>query len=211
MISRQAPQSPSSPFLNTGPTNSSALLTSAALLGLGAAGSEQSLQALFLLITLLPAAFTLALIGLIEAIATGELLALKERQEFDVNQEFFGQGLSQTLSAFFQGFPGSGSFSRSALIEQTGGQTRLANVFFGLVTAAAILTVPQWLDRSPIAPLAGLLLYVGWHLIDFKRIHRVIDTSRMGLSIPSSTAIFPDSGNGHKKQYEGERYGIDPY
>lgn len=142
-----------------------------------------------LILTLLPAALTIALIGLIEAIATGELIALKKRQPFNVNQEFLGQGLSQTVSAFFQGFPGSGSFSRSALIEQTGGQTRLANVFFGVVTALAVLTIPQWLERIPIASLAGLLLYVGWHLIDFKRVRCVVETSKTDTIVMILTVV----------------------
>jgi SulP family sulfate permease len=132
---------------------------------------------------LLPAAFAVATIGLIEAVSIGQTLALKYRRPFNLNQEFFGQGLAQTVTAFFGGFPGSGSFSRSALIEQTGGQTRMANVFFGVFTASSLLLAPKVLEQIPVAALAGLLLFAGFKLIDVRTVRRVWDTDRSDFGV----------------------------
>lgn len=100
---------------------------------------------------LFPAAVSLAVIGLMEAVSIGEHLAIKNRKPLNVNQEFVGQGLSQIATAFFQGFPGSGSFSRSALIEQAGGRTAVANVVFGVVLLAGVLGCPGLLGLIPVA------------------------------------------------------------
>jgi SulP family sulfate permease len=127
---------------------------------------------------MLPGALAVAAIGLIEAVFIGQTLALKHKQQVAFNQEFFGQGLSQIASALFQGFPGSGSFSRSALIENTGGQTRFANVFFGVFTALALLFFAPWLEKIPVAALAGLLLFIGAKFIDLRVMRRVWDTDR---------------------------------
>lgn len=123
-------------------------------------------------------ALAVAVIGLIEAVAIGQTLALRHSQKFEVNQEFFGQGLSQIVSAFFGGLPGSGSFSRSALIEQCGGKTRLANIFFGVLIGACLIFAPGLLEKIPTAALAGLLFYSGFKLVSFQDLRRVYRTDR---------------------------------
>ncbi|MCE9612740.1 MAG: SulP family inorganic anion transporter [Lentisphaerae bacterium] len=126
---------------------------------------------------LLPGALAVAIIGLIEAVSIGQSLALKHREEIDFDQEFIGQGLSHVVAAFLQGIPGSGSFSRSMLLECTGARTRLANVYFAGFTALALLLAPGLLNRIPISALAGMLIYIGIKLVDFRRIWRVVQTS----------------------------------
>ncbi len=138
-------------------------------------------------LTLLPAAAAVAAVGLIEAVSIGQVLAVKHRQHLNFNQEFFGQGLAMMTSAFFQGMPGSGSFSRSALIEESGGKTRFANVFFGIATLLALLLLPGLLGMIPTASLAGLLMFIGIRLIDPVRIRRLWRTSRLDSAVMLST------------------------
>lgn len=126
---------------------------------------------------LLPAAFAISVIGLIEAASIGQTLALRNNQRLDVNQEFVGQGLSHLAGAFLSAIPGSGSFSRSLLIETSGGKTRLANVFFGVATLGAMLAVPHLLEWIPVSALSGLLIYIGIRLVDVPRLRRVLATS----------------------------------
>ncbi len=133
---------------------------------------------LTVLSALWPGALAAALIGLIEAVSIGQTLALKHRQELNFNQEFFGQGLGQIAGALVGGPPGSGSFSRSALIESSGGQTRWANVFFGLFTALALTIFPRGLELIPLPALAGLLLFTSFKLIDLSAVQRVWKTAR---------------------------------
>ena len=127
---------------------------------------------------LLPGAFAVAIIGLIEATSIGRVLALKKRLTFNANQEFFGQGVGQIAGAFCGGLPGSSSFSRSALVENCGAQTRFANVFFGIFTLLGVLLAASWLERIPVAALAGLLVFSGFKLIDIGALKRVWQTER---------------------------------
>jgi sulfate permease, SulP family len=127
--------------------------------------------------TLLPASLAIAVIGLIEAASIGQTLALRRGERLDVNQEFIGQGLSQIAGSFLSSIPGSGSFSRSLLMEASGGVTRFANVFFGLVTMGALMLIPRLLEWIPVSALAGLLIYIGIKLVDVPRIRRVFATS----------------------------------
>lgn len=136
---------------------------------------------------LLPAAAAVAVVGLIEAVSIGQVLAVKHRQHLNFNQEFVGQGLAMMACSAFQGMPGSGSFSRSALIEASGGRTRFANVFFGLATALVLLLIPGLLGMIPTASLAGLLMFIGIRLIDPVRIKRLWRTSRLDTTVMLTT------------------------
>jgi sulfate permease, SulP family len=145
---------------------------------------------LSLVIALLPAAAAVAIIGLIEAVSIGQSLALKHQEHLNTNQEFFGQGLSQVVGAFFQCIPGSGSFSRTALIEQGGAQTRVAHLIFSAATVLALVLIPGALAMIPVPCLAGLLLYVGVRLMDHRRIRRVFRTSREDAWVLAMTCLI---------------------
>lgn len=136
---------------------------------------------------LLPSALAISVVGLIEAVSIGKSLALKRGERMDFDQEFVGQGLSHVVSAFFQGMPGSGSFSRSGLMEYVGTATRFANVYFGVFTALALLLFPKLLDRIPVSALAGLLLFIGYKLVNVTRIRRVWATSQPDLALMIAT------------------------
>ncbi len=61
---------------------------------------------------LLPGAFALAILGLVEAISIGRSVSLKSGQRIMGNQEFLGQGLGNAVGSLFGGFGCSGSFTR---------------------------------------------------------------------------------------------------
>jgi len=136
---------------------------------------------------LAPAAFTVAVVGLIEAISIGQSLAVRHRMSLNFNQECFGQGLGMVASSFFQGIPGSGSFGRSLLMEQCGAKTLVANLVFGLFTAVTLLVLPGLINLIPTASLAGLLLFLGIRLIDPSRVKRLWRTSTFDTIVMLAT------------------------
>ena len=143
--------------------------------------------------TMLPIAFAAALIGLIEVVAIAQVFGTKHGRRVHENQEFIGQGMSQLVASFFQGIPCSGSFSRSALLEHTGVRTRFGNLFFGVCMAASLIFFARWFNFIPIAALAGLLLFIGFKLIDVRGVRRVWNTSRpdsVVMMITFLVAIF---------------------
>ena len=79
-------------------------------------------------------AFAIALLGLLEAIAMAKSIAAITRQKLDLNQQCFSEGVANLVGSFFQGMPGSGSLTRSAINQQAGGQTQWS----GVVSAVAV-------------------------------------------------------------------------
>ena len=118
--------------------------------------------------TMIPFAFAVSVIGLIEVATIARFFAEKHGVEVDDDREFFGQGLAQLVSSFFQGIPTSGSFSRSALMEFSGVRTRAAQLVYTVVIGLALLLVAHWLNPIPVTALAGLLLVMGFRLIKWR-------------------------------------------
>lgn len=143
---------------------------------------------------ILPGAAAVAVIGLIEAVSIGQNLAHKYKSELNFNQEFFGQGIAQIGSTLFGGIPGSGSFSRSALLETTGARTPLANIFFGVFTALALLLFPRAIEMVPLSALAGLLFYTGIRMFNPAAIMQVWRTSRADFAVFAITFLITFGG-----------------
>ncbi len=138
-------------------------------------------DALELLPILASSAVAVAIVGLVEAVSIGQNLAVKHRMHVNFNQEFLAQGLAMVGSACFNGMPGSGSFNRSAMLEESGGKSLLANLVFSGSILLFLVTAPQVLEWIPTASMAALLLFLGVKLIDVKRIKRVFRTTRQDL------------------------------
>ena len=122
-------------------------------------------------------AFTLALLGLIEAVAIGRSIAIYTHQRIDANQEFIGQGLSNTVASFFSSYAGSGSFTRSGVNYQTGAKTPMSAVFAAVFLMIVLLLFAKYAAYLPKAAMGGIILLVGFNLIDFHHIKKIFNSS----------------------------------
>ena len=144
---------------------------------------------------LLPNAFAIALLGLIEAVAIARSIAVKSGQRIDGNQEFVGQGLSNLIGSFFSAYPGSGSFTRSGINYQAGARTPMAAIFAAVFLSLILLFVAPYTAYLPMAAMGGIIALVGYNLIDFKQIREILHTSKQDslvLGITFFTTLFAE-------------------
>lgn len=134
-------------------------------------------------------AMVLALLGLIEAVAIGRSIALKTHQKIDGNQEFIGQGLSNMIASFFSSYAGSGSFTRSGVNHQAGAKTPMAAIFASIFLMIVLLLFAKYASFLPKAAMGGIILLVGYNLIDFHHIKQVYKSSGRELIVFSITFI----------------------
>lgn len=142
---------------------------------------------------LFPNAFAIALLGLISAVSISRAISTHTAQRIDSNQEFIGQGLSNLVGSFFSCYPGSGSFTRSGVNHQAGAQTPLAAIFSAILLALILLFIAPYTAYLPIPAMGGLILLVGFNLIDFAHIRSVFKTSRretMILLVTLAATLF---------------------
>ncbi len=122
------------------------------------------------LLTLLPTALIIALVGFMEAISIAKSMATRTKQRIDPDQELVGQGLANIVGSFFQSFPVSGSFSRSAVNLASGAISGLSSVVAGAIILITLLLFTPLLYHLPQAALAAIIMLAVANLVNFKAI-----------------------------------------
>lgn len=118
---------------------------------------------------LLPIAITLALIAFMEAISVAKAVEEQDKtDELRPNQELIALGLSNVLGSFFQSYPTTGGFSRTAVNHQTGARSPLALFFSALVIGITLLFITDWFYALPNAILAAVIMVAVSGLIDVR-------------------------------------------
>lgn len=128
-------------------------------------------------------AFAVALLGLIEAVSIARSIASKSEQRIDGNQEFMGQGLSNIVGSFFSSYAGSGSFTRSGINYSAGAKTPVSAMFSAVFLMLIILLIAPLTAYLPVAAMGGVILLVGYNLVDFHHIGKILKVSRSETSI----------------------------
>ncbi|UII76488.1 solute carrier family 26 protein [Flagellimonas sp. HMM57] len=118
---------------------------------------------------LLPIALTLALIAFMEAISVSKAVEVKHREyEVNANQELIALGASNIMGAFFQSYPTTGGFSRTAVNDQSGAKTGIAAFVSVLVVGLTLLFLTPLFYYLPNAILAAIIMVAVFGLIDVK-------------------------------------------
>lgn len=135
------------------------------------------------LTAILPGAMAVAILGLVEAVSIARAIAIHSGQRIDGNQEFIGQGLSNTVGSLFSCYAGSGSFTRSGVNYDAGAASPLAAVFAALFLVVIVVGFPAVTAYLPLAAMGGAVLLVAWNLIDFQHIRQIIASDRKESAI----------------------------
>lgn len=122
------------------------------------------------LLKLLPTALIIALVGFMEAISIAKSMATRTKQRINPNQELIGQGLANAIGSFFQAFPVSGSFSRSAVNLGAGALTGFSSVVSGIIVLVTLLLFTPLLYHLPQAALAAIIMLAVANLVKLSAI-----------------------------------------
>ena len=122
----------------------------------------------------LPLALTLTLIGLIESVAIAKTIEARHKDyKIDPNQELIALGLSKIGGAFFQAYPTTGSFTRSAINDEAGAKTGISSIVAAALVALTLLFLTPLFYYLPKAILASIIIAAVLNLIQFKEIFRL--------------------------------------
>jgi SulP family sulfate permease len=125
-----------------------------------------------------PAALILALISFTEAMSSCRVLARKQHERWDENQELIGQGLAKLASGFSGAFPVSGSFSRSALNLYAGATSAWSTLFSALCVLLSLLFLTDFIYYLPRSVLAAMIMVPVFSLLDVAAFRRLFSISR---------------------------------
>ena len=119
--------------------------------------------------SLLPMAITIAMVSFMESIAVAKAIQSKHR-DYKVlpNQELIGLGLANVFGSFFQSYPTTGGFSRTAVNDQAGAKTGLAAIISAVLIIVTLLFLTPLFYNLPKTILASVIMVAVFGLIDYK-------------------------------------------
>ncbi len=121
------------------------------------------------------------IVGLLQAAGVAQQFPNKDGGEPDDSRDFMAQGAGNVTSSFFQGMPGGGSLSGTALFAAAGGRNRWGIIIQAPIVIVLILVFNNLLGMIPMAALGALLIYSALLAINLKRVARVGSATRASL------------------------------
>ncbi len=98
------------------------------------------------------------ILACLDAMSVARMFARQNSYRVDTNQELLALGFASLGSAFTQGYPVDGSFSRTALNNECGAQTQLANGISGAMLALVVIFFAGLFSKLPEPILAAVVL-----------------------------------------------------
>ena len=111
---------------------------------------------------------TLAGLGSIDTLLTSVVADNITKTKHNSNKELIGQGIGNAIAGLFCGLPGAGATMRTVVNVKSGGRTQISGMFHAIFLLAVLLGLGSLVKYVPLSVLAGILITVGWGIIDFK-------------------------------------------
>jgi SulP family sulfate permease len=121
---------------------------------------------------------TLAGLGSIDTLLTSVVADNITKTKHNSNRELIGQGIGNAVAGLFCGLPGAGATMRTVVNVKSGGRTQLSGMMHALLLLAIMLGLGSVVKYVPLSVLAGILLTVGWGIIDFKGFKDIVKIPR---------------------------------
>uniref|UniRef100_U5EHL8 Putative sulfate/bicarbonate/oxalate exchanger sat-1 n=1 Tax=Corethrella appendiculata TaxID=1370023 RepID=U5EHL8_9DIPT len=119
------------------------------------------------------------LISLMENIAICK--AFSNGKPVDAGQELIAIGLANIANSFVQGFPGTGSLSRSAVNNASGVRTPLGNIYTGALVLLSLLFFTPYFSYIPKATLASIIIAAVVFMVEVKVVKPMWRTKKSDL------------------------------
>lgn len=147
-------------------------------------------------LTLIGPAFTIAMLGAIEALLSAVVADGMAGTRHDSNQELIGQGIANLVAPLFGGFAATGAIARTATNIRSGANGPLSGVVHSLVLVAVLLFLAPLAAGIPLAVLASILFVVAWNMSEAKHFLHLLKTApradRVILVITFLLTVFAD-------------------
>jgi len=140
-------------------------------------------------------AFILALLGSIDSLLTSLVADTITRTRHKSDRELIGQGIGNMVSGLIGGLPGAGATMRTVVNVRAGGRTVLSGALHALILLALVLGLGPLAEKVPHAALAGILIKVGWDIIDWsyiKRFHSAPRDQVLVMFVTLGLTVFVD-------------------
>ncbi len=147
-------------------------------------------------LALIGPAFTIAMLGAIEALLSAVVADGMAGTRHDANQELIGQGIANLVVPLFGGFAATGAIARTATNIRYGATSPLAGIVHALLLVAILLFLAPLASDIPLAVLSAILFVVAWNMSEVRHFAHLLKTApradRLILVITFLLTVFAD-------------------
>ena len=140
-------------------------------------------------------AIILALLGSVDSLLTSLVADSLTGTRHNPDRELVGQGIGNMVAGLFGATPGAGATMGTVVNIRAGGTTPLSGALRALLLLALVLGLGRYVEPIPLAALAGVLMKVGWDIIDWRMlasVHRIRREHLFVMLMTLGLTVFVD-------------------
>ncbi|HEV8135478.1 MAG TPA: SulP family inorganic anion transporter [Pyrinomonadaceae bacterium] len=136
-----------------------------------------------LIVPLLPAAVTVAMLAAIESLLSAVVADSMSGDRHNSNMELLAQGIANLAVPFVGGIPATGAIARTATNIRSGARSPVSGMVHAL-TLLVILVVAAPLARFiPLATLAAILFVVAYNMSEWREVRTILKLSKADIIV----------------------------
>lgn len=132
---------------------------------------------------LLPAAFTIAMLGAIESLLSATVVDGMTGDQHNSNTELMAQGAANIVVPLFGGIPVTGAIARTMTNINNGGKTPVAGLIHSVVLLLILLFLGPLTRHIPMACLAGVLIIVSYNMSEWRTFCSLMKNPKSDVSV----------------------------
>ena len=147
------------------------------------------------LVSAIQPALILALLGSVDSLLTSLVADSLTGTRHNADRELIGQGIGNMVAGLIGGVPGAGATMGTVINIRAGGTTQISGALRAVVVLALLLGLGRYVEPIPHAVLAGILMKVGWDIIDWRmlaRVHRMRREHLFVMLLTLGLTVFVD-------------------
>lgn len=139
---------------------------------------------------LMPAAFTIAILGAIESLLSATVADGVINDRHNSNTELIAQGIANMVAPIFGGIPATGAIARTMTNINNGGRTPVAGIIHSIVLLMILLFLGSLTRHIPMACLAGVLVIVAYNMSEWRTFRSLLKGQKSDVAVLVATFLL---------------------
>lgn len=136
-----------------------------------------------LIVPLLPAAVTVAMLAAIESLLSAVVADSMTGDRHNSNMELFAQGIANLAVPFVGGVPATGAIARTATNIRSGARTPVSGMVHALTLLVILLVAAPLARFIPLATLAAILFVVAYNMSEWREVRTILKLSKADITV----------------------------
>lgn len=136
-----------------------------------------------LIIPLLPAAVTVAMLAAIESLLSAVVADGMIGDKHNSNIELFAQGIANFAVPLVAGIPATGAIARTATNIRAGARTPVSGIVHALTLLTILLVAAPLARFIPLATLAAILFVVAYNMSEWREVRTILTLSKADITV----------------------------